>query len=265
MEMFERIVAFILVLVMSVFFCSCGVEEVETAPPTPMPTENMLAVEETEKTTPTEMPAETEPAEVVDITLMFYTTPIVSEFTLLAGETAELWADVICDGDLIPEVTWTSSDEDSLRLSFDGSKKEVAVTALNAENGPVTLTLSCGDFEKNYTVYIRGEAGAVSIPGSGEAVVKDIKLMYFNAELDEFTLNLEETVWLNAEVVFEGNLDEQPVWTSSNEDCLAIDYDPEAAYAAKVTALSAEESPVTLTLSCAGFEKDFTVYIHPGM
>lgn len=247
MELSERIASFILVLAMSIFFCSCSVEESNEAPPEPVPTEteNVSAVE--------------------DITLMFYTTQIDSEFTLKVGETVELWADVACSGIEAPELTWTSSNEDSLALRFDGGKKEISATALSAENTPVTLTLSCGGFEKSYTVHIRGEAGEVSIPGPGEPVVKNIKLMYFNAELDEFTLTLGESVWLNAEVVFEGNLTEQPVWTSSNENCLLIDYDPEAAYAAKVTALSAEESPVTLSISCAGIEKDFTVYIHPGM
>lgn len=245
MELSERIASFILVLAMSIFFCSCGVEESNEAPPTELPTETAAAVE--------------------DITLMFYTTEIESEFTLKVGETVELWADVAYAGAEAPEVIWSSSDDNSLAISFEEGKKEVSVTALNAENSPVILTLSCGDFEKSYTVNIRGEAGEVSIPGPGEPVVKNIKLMYFNAELDEFTLTLGESVWLNAEVVFEGNLTEQPVWTSSNENCLVIDYDPEAAYAAKVTALSAEESPVTLSISCAGFEKDFTVYLHPGM
>ncbi len=245
MKLTERIASFILILAMSILLCSCGVKESNEAPPTPLPTENAAVVE--------------------DISLMFYTTQIESEFSLMVGEMVELWTDVACSDAEAPEVTWTSSNEDGLALSFEEGKKEVSAIALSAEENPVMLTLSCGEVEKNYTVHIRSEAGEVSIPGPGELKVKDIKLMYFNTELDEFTITLGESVWLNAEVIFEGNLTEQPVWTSSNEACLTIDYDPEAAYAAKVTALSVEESPVTLTLSCAGVEKDFTVYLHPGM
>ena len=115
---------------------------------------------------------------------MFYTTQIESEFTLKVGETVELWADVACSGTEAPAVTWTSSNEDCLALSFDEGKKEVSATALSAENAPVTLTLSCGDFEKSYTVHIRGEAGEVSIPGPGEPEVKDIKLMYYTTEIE---------------------------------------------------------------------------------
>lgn len=245
MELFERVVAFILVLAMSIFFCSCAATENEKASNTPLPVEELTE------------------AEVQDITLMYYTTPVASEFTLNVGETAEFWADVICGDGAIPEVTWSCSDGESLALSLERDKKEVGITALSAENGPATLTVSCGEVEKNYTVHIHGDEKAVSIPGSGEAVVKDIKLMYFTAELNEFTLGVGETVQLYADVIYNGNLQEQAVWTSSNEACLAIECDPETAFDAKLTALSAEESAVTLTLSCAGFEKDFTVYIRP--
>ena len=82
MELSERIASFILVLAMSIFFCSCGVEESKEAPPEPIPTETVAAVE--------------------DITLMFYTTQIESEFTLKVGETVELWADVACSGTEAP-------------------------------------------------------------------------------------------------------------------------------------------------------------------
>jgi hypothetical protein len=198
---------------------------------------------------------------VDDIKLMFYTTELQSEFTLRAGESVELWADII--GDTGAELRWSSSNEESLRLSFDETKKEVSATALSAANQPVILTLSCGDFEKTYTVHIRGGEDMVSLPGPGELQVKDIKLMYFNTELMDFTLKVGETVMLSAEVIFEGKLDEQPVWKSSNEGCLMIDYDPEIACYSKVTALSAEESPVTLSLSCGGFTKNFTVYLLP--
>ena len=153
MEKFERIMAFILVLAMSVFFCSCGAQESEKAPPTPLPTENTETVEEREKEAPATMPAETAAA-VEDIALMFYTTEIQSEFTLVTGETVELWADVSARGAETPEVTWSSSDEESLALSFAEDKKEVSATALSAENGPVTLRLSCAGFEKDFTVYI---------------------------------------------------------------------------------------------------------------
>jgi len=244
MELSERIVSFILVLAMSVFFCSCGVEESSKAAPEPVTTETAAAVE--------------------DIALMFYTTQIESEFTLKVGETVELWADLACAGAEVPEVIWSSSDDNSLAISFEEGKKEVSVTALNTENSPVILTLSCGDFEKSYTVNIRGEAKDVSIPGSGEALVKDIKLMYFNTELNEFTVTVGETVGLGAEVIYEGRLEEQPIWKSSNENCLMIESDPSGSYGANIICLSAEESPVTLSISCAGFEKDFTVYLHPG-
>ena len=239
MKIHERITAFILILAMSIFFSSCAAEE--SAEPAASPA-------------PTAAPESTPEAVVEDIKLMFYTTEMKGNLTAMVGERIELWAEPVSVSENLP-VEWKSSNENSLRLEVGDEPNKIVAEVLSTENSPVMLTVSCGDFEKSYPVYIKPAQDGIESVSQG-----DIKLMFYTTELDEFTLREGETVQLHAEI--DGVSEAQFEWKSSDESSLTIEHRFEDTQDAWLTAVKAVKGGVTLTLSCAGFEKEFKVYIH---
>ena len=236
MKKYEKMAIFILVLAVSMMFCSCG----DATP------ENVVQA--------TEPPTETA-APTGDIKLMFYTTEIEDNMTAMVGESIELHAEVISDKYDENSVEWESSCESSLSIEPGEKANETALKVLSTEKSPVMLTVSCGDIKKVFPVYIRPDTNGRESVQPGE-----IRLMFYNEELSEFTLREGETVNLHVEADGVGNAEFE--WKSSDESCLTIEKFEDSRDAA-VTAEKAVKGGVTLTISCAGIEKDFTVYIRP--
>lgn len=237
MKKYEKMAIFILVLAVSMVFCSCG----EATP------ENVVQA--------TDPPTETA-APTGDIKLMFYTTEIEDNMTAMVGESIELHAEVISDKYDENSVEWKSSCESSLSLEVGDKPNQVVAKVLSTEKSPVMLTLSCGDIERVFPVYIK------PAPDGREAVQPgEIRLMFYTTELDEFTLREGETVQLYAEI--DGVSEPEFLWTSSDESCLTIEHAFGDTRDAWVTAEKAVDGGVTLTISCGGVEKESTVYILP--
>ena len=234
MKIYNRIGAFILVLAMSLLFCSCGGAEPETA------------VKTTENPTETAAPAE-------DIKLMYYTVEIWGDMTAMVGESIELHAEVISDKYDESLVEWESSCESSLSIEPGEKANEAALKVLSTEKSPVLLTVSCGDIKKVFPVYIRPDTNGRESVQPGE-----IRLMFYNEELSEFTLREGETVNLHVEADGVGNAEFE--WKSSDESCLTIEKFEDSRDAA-VTAEQGGKGRFVLTVSCDGIAKDFTVYI----
>ena len=235
MKKYEKMAIFILVLAVSMMFCSCG----EATP------ENVVQA--------TEPPTETA-APTGEIKLMFYTTEIEDNMTAMVGESIELHAEVISDKYDENSVEWESSCESSLSLEVGDKPNQVVAKVLSTEKSPVMLTVSCGDIKKVFPVYIKPDANGRESVQPGE-----IRLMFYNKELSEFTLREGETVQLYAEI--DGVSEPEFLWTSSDESCLTIEHAFGDTKDAWVTAEKAVNGGVTLTISCGEIEKEFKVYI----
>lgn len=107
------------------------------APPTPQPTP-----------TPT----------VESIRIMYYTTPIETEFTMREGD-----APIVLTAQVLPltiqgvKVTWTSSNEEILKVTATDDLT-CSVEILGTNNGGVKLTAECLGVTKDLTVYCRPAA-----------------------------------------------------------------------------------------------------------
>ena len=85
---------------------------------------------------------------------MFYTTEIQNEFTMRVGEVLDLTAQVMpltLEG---AKVTWTSANEDYLQIQSTGDLS-ATFTCVGDVAGGVKMTVSCGNFTKEFTVYCR--------------------------------------------------------------------------------------------------------------
>lgn len=236
MKIYERFFALMLVMAMSVLLCSCAVAESGNTAP---------EVEKIAAATAKPQPV------VEDIKLMYYTTELDGNLTAMVGERIELWAEPVSGSEGLA-VEWKSSCEDSLRLEETGPNAVVA-EVLSTEKSPVMLTVFCGDFEKSYPVYIKPTQDGREAVEPGE-----IRLMFYNEELSEFTLREGETVYLHAEM--DGFSNAEFEWKSSDESCLTIEKFEDSRDAG-VTAEKAVKGGVTLTISCGEIEKEFKVYI----
>lgn len=99
-------------------------------------------------------PSPTPPPQVEGIRIMFYTTEITEEFTMKVGEVLDLTAQVMPLTIENAKVEWTSSNEDYLTIEATDNLS-ATFTCLDAINGGVKFTVSCGTFEKTLTVYCR--------------------------------------------------------------------------------------------------------------
>ncbi len=165
MNIFERIAAFLLILGMGFFSASCGTTEqaaaVATAPPATAMPEIVDAV-----VLPTNEPLQAERKlsdEVEDIRLMYLNSEIQSEFTLRVGETVPLYAETLPQWAANPQLVWKSGNESCLEIDHrfqdeldeaHNSRMGAWITALSAEESPVTFTITCEDLEEEFTVYI---------------------------------------------------------------------------------------------------------------
>jgi hypothetical protein len=99
-------------------------------------------------------PSPTPPPQVEGIRVMFYTTEIQNEFTMRVGEVLDLTAQVMpltLEG---AKVTWTSANEDYLQIQSTGDLS-ATFTCVGDIAGGVKMTVSCGNFTKELTVYCR--------------------------------------------------------------------------------------------------------------
>ena len=234
-----RIAALLLVAVLSVGFASCSAAPAEE--------ETVPAVENTV--------LEESPVVTEDIRLMFYTVEMQGNMTAMVGETLQMHAEVISDRYDEASVEWESSCETSLSIEPGDAPNEATLKVVSTEKSPVMLTLTCGELKKVFPVYIMPDReGRESIePG-------EIRLMYYNTELSEFTLREGEKLQLHVEV--DGISNAEFEWKSSDESCLTIEKHEESRDAL-VTAEQRGEGSFVLTVSCGTITKDFPVYIVP--
>lgn len=96
----------------------------------------------------------TPPPQVEGIRVMFYTNEIQEDFTMKVGEVLDLTAQVMpltLEG---AKVTWTSSNEDYLVIESTDDLS-ATLTCVGDVAGGVKMTVSCNNFEKQFTVYCR--------------------------------------------------------------------------------------------------------------
>ncbi len=114
----------------------------------PVVTDYVPEIESAPTPSPTPIP------QVEGIRVMFYTTEIQEEFTMKVGEVLDLTAQVMpltLEG---AKVTWTSSNEDYLVIESTDDLS-ATLTCVGDIAGGVKMTVSCGNFEKQLTVYCR--------------------------------------------------------------------------------------------------------------
>lgn len=100
---------------------------------------------------PTEPP--TPPPAVENIRLLFYNTEIATDFTMRVGEKLDLTAQVMPLTLTDVSVKWTSGNTDYLIVNSTDAMN-ATVECIGAVSGGVKLTLSCGNFSKDFTVYL---------------------------------------------------------------------------------------------------------------
>ena len=114
----------------------------------PVATEYVPQIE----TAPT--PPPTPPPQVEGIRVMYYTTEMQGEFTMRVGEVLDFTAQVMpltLEG---AKVTWTSSNEDCLKIESTGDLS-ATFSCIGDIAGGVKMTVSCGNYEKDIMVYCR--------------------------------------------------------------------------------------------------------------
>ena len=100
-----------------------------------------------------------------------------------------------------------------------------------------------------------------SIPSEGIGVPTELKIMFYTVELEsEITLMVGEEIEIHARAYDQKKaLDNVAVtWSSSDEDSIVIT--PLDNCSAKLSALKASEEVVTLTASCMGVQKEFSIH-----
>ncbi|MCR5576245.1 MAG: hypothetical protein K6F56_04480 [Oscillospiraceae bacterium] len=94
--------------------------------------------------------------------------------------------------------------------------------------------------------------------------VEGLRVMFYTTEIaTDFTLWVDDPVDLTVQVMPLTLQGLKVDWKSSNEDILQVEKTDE--YAVKVSAVDDGSLPKSakLTLTCAGFEKELTVYVRP--
>ena len=108
--------------------------------------------------TENEIPKASIPSESVavptELKIMFYTTELEKEITLMVGEEIEIHARAYDQKQALDNVavTWSSSDEDSIVITpLDNCS--AMLSALKESEEAVTLTASCMGVQKNLSVH----------------------------------------------------------------------------------------------------------------
>ncbi len=94
-------------------------------------------------------------AKASDVKIMFYTTELDSEITLMLGEELELHAVAYSEETELEGavITWKSSDESVLSVtSLD--KTTAMLKVQKKSDDPVKITATCGEAEKELIVHI---------------------------------------------------------------------------------------------------------------
>ncbi len=95
-------------------------------------------------------------ADASEVKIMFFTTELESEITVLVGEELELAALAYAEAQKLDNaaIVWASSNEDVLTVeSMDNNTAKLKV--LKKSDAPVKIEASCGEAKRELTVHIR--------------------------------------------------------------------------------------------------------------
>ena len=135
-------------------------------------------------------------------------------------------------------------------------------TSLNGqEAGTARITNPPTDAPSATPIYVIEQAPTP--PPTPTPTVSDIKIFYYDKELEDFTMHEGNDPLTIHAVVYpvEEFSDAQLTWSVDDESVFKITPDPEDSKQCKCEILARKNGGVKLTVSCNGFEKSIRVYL----